>query len=420
MASELRLPKYSVGVGDRFAHQAKAQLAACIKAKDAGIEVAPVWNKSNREHTIIGSEPKNTRVAADAAVKELGWKTPYFLDADHINLKNVERFIAPCDFFTIDVAEEIGKPAKPEDVDAFVERHPELVGEVRIPRIAEPFKTDTAFVKRVANKFLAAVQDAGRIYRFLVEKKGEGKFVPEVSMDETDSPQTPVELLIILAAIADEKIPIQTIAPKFTGRFNKGVDYVGDVKQFAKEFEEDIAAIAFAVQRYGLPENLKLSVHSGSDKFSIYASIHGAMVKFDAGVHLKTAGTTWLEELIGLAEAGGSGLQLAKEVYREAYAHADELTAPYATVIDIDRAKLPTPEEVDRWSSEQFTSALRHDQKNPTYNPSFRQLLHVGFKVAAKMGDRYTKELDEHEDVIAKNVTTNLWDRHIKPVFLGA
>jgi tagaturonate epimerase len=239
-------------------------------------------------------------------------------------------------------------------------------------------------------------------------------------MDETDSPQTPVELLIILAAIADEKIPIQTIAPKFTGRFNKGVDYVGDVKQFAKKFEEDIAAIAFAVQRYGLPENLKLSVHSGSDKFSIYAPIHGAMVKFDAGVHLKTAGTTWLEELIGLAEAGGSGLQLAKDVYREAYAHADELTAPYATVIDIDRAKLPTPEEVDRWSSEQYTSALRHEQKNPAYNPSFRQLLHVGFKVAAKMGDRYTKELDEHEDVIAKNVTTNLWDRHIKPVFLGA
>jgi len=409
-----------VGVGDRFAHQTKAQLAACIKAKDAGVEVAPVWNKSNREHTIIGSEPKNTRVAADAAVKELGWKTPYFLDADHINLKNVERFIAPCDFFTIDVAEEIGKPAKPEDVDAFVARHPELVGEVRIPRIAAPFKTDTAFVKGVANKFLAAVQDAGKIYRFLVEKKGEGKFVPEVSMDETDAPQTPVELLIILAAIADEKIPIQTIAPKFTGRFNKGVDYVGDVKQFAKEFEEDIAAIAFAVQRYGLPENLKLSVHSGSDKFSIYASIHGAMVKFDAGVHLKTAGTTWLEELIGLAEAGGSGLQLAKEVYREAYAHADELTAPYATVIDIDQTKLPKLEEVEKWTSEQYTSALRHDQKNPAYNPSFRQLLHVGFKVAAKMGDRYTKELEEHEDVIAKNVTTNLWDRHIKPVFLGS
>jgi tagaturonate epimerase len=419
MSEGLKLPKFSVGVGDRFAHQAKAQLAACIKAGELGVEVVPVWNKSNREHTIIHSEPTQTRAAADAAVKELGWTKPYFLDADHINLKTVERFLAPCDFFTLDVAEEIGKAAKPEDVEAFVARHPELVGEVTIPHISEPFKTDAAFVTGVANKFLAAVQDAGKIYRFLVEHKGEGKFVPEVSMDETDFPQTPVELLIILAAIADEKIPIQTIAPKFTGRFNKGVDYVGNVAQFSKEFEEDLAAIAFAIDTYGLPSNLKLSVHSGSDKFSIYQAIHDGVKKFGAGVHLKTAGTTWLEELIGLAEAGGSGLEIAKEVYREAYAHSAELRAPYATVIDIDDAKLPTPEEVDGWTSEQFTSALRHDQSNPAYNPSFRQLLHVGFKVAAKMGERYLTALEANEESVARNVTTNLFDRHIRPVFIG-
>src|ERR1700722_4896758 len=419
MSEGLKLPKYSVGVGDRFAHQAKAQLAACIKAEEQGVVVVPVWNKSNREHTIIGTEPSQTRKAADEAGKALGWKHPYFLDADHINLTTVERFIAPCDFFTLDVADEIGKAAKPEDVDAFVARHPELVGTVTIPHIDEPFKTDAAFVTGVANKFLAAVQDAGRIYRFLVEKKGAGNFVPEVSMDETDSPQTPVELLIILAAIADEKIPIQTIAPKFTGRFNKGVDYVGDVPQFTKEFNEDLAAIAFAIKTYGLPENLKLSVHSGSDKFSIYKAIHDAVKRFGSGVHLKTAGTTWLEELIGLAEAGGSGLEIAKEVYAEAYAHREELCAPYATVIDIDPAKLPTPEEVNTWTSEQFTSALRHDQSNPAYNQSFRQLLHVGFKVAAKMGDRYLSALEANEDVVARNVTTNLFERHIKPVFLG-
>ena len=419
MSEALKLPRFSVGVGDRFAHQAKAQLAACIEASKAGVDVVPVWNKSNREHTIIGTEPSQTRAAADAAVKALGWKQPYFLDADHITLKTVDRFVAPCDFFTLDVAEEIGKAAAPEDVDAFVQRHPELVGEVRIPRIAQPFKTGVEFVQLVANKFLAAVQDAGKIYRHLVEVKGEGRFIAEVSMDETDAPQTPVELLIILAAIADEKIPIQTIAPKFTGRFNKGVDYVGDVAQFAKEFEEDLAAIAFAIKRYGLPENLKLSVHSGSDKFSIYSAIHDAVLKFDAGVHVKTAGTTWLEEIVGLAEAGGSGLAIAREVYREAYAHAEELCKPYATVIDIDYAKLPQPEEVDGWSGEQFTSALRHDQRNPAYNPSFRQLLHVGFKVAAKMGDRYLKALEENEAIVAKNVTANLFDRHIKPIFLG-
>jgi hypothetical protein len=415
----LELPKFSIGVGDRFAHQAKAQLAACILAADAGVEVVPVWNKSNREHSIIGTEPVQTRAAADVAVKEMGWGKPYFLDADHINLKTVHRFLDPCDFFTLDVADMIGQPAKAEDVAAFVAAHAELIGTVAIPGIAIPFQTDKAFVEGVANKFLAAVQDAGQIYQFLIVNKGAGRFVPEISMDETDLPQTPVELLIILAMIADQKIPIQTIAPKFTGRFNKGVDYVGDVKQFAKEFEEDLAAIAFAIKKYGLPANLKLSVHSGSDKFSIYKAIHDGAKKFNAGVHLKTAGTTWLEELIGLAEAGGNGLAIAKEVYSEALAHKDELTAPYATVIDIDESKLPTAAEVNGWTSQQYTSALRHDQKNKAYNPSFRQLLHVGFKIAAKMGPRYLDALEANEAMVAKNVTANLWERHIKPVFLG-
>jgi hypothetical protein len=198
------------------------------------------------------------------------------------------------------------------------------------------------------------------------------------------------------------------------------VDYVGDVVQFSQEFSDDVAVIAFAVGRYGLPGNLKLSVHSGSDKFSIYRPIREAMKKFDAGVHLKTAGTNWLEELIGLAEAGGEGLKLAKEIYAEAYAHRDELCAPYAAVIDIDAAKLPAPGEVNRWSSDQFVSALRHDPKSPAYNSSIRQLLHVGFKVAAKLGDRYLSLLRAEEPTIARNVTTNLFERHIKPLFLGA
>ena len=417
---ELQLPRFSVGVGDRFAHQAKAQLAACVLAAKAGVEVVPVWNKSNREHIIIGSEPSETRIAADAAVKALGWTQPYFVDADHINLKTVSRFLQPCDFFTIDVADLIGQPAKDEDARAFLKKHPELLGEVTIPGISEPFHTDETFVSGVANQFLAAVQQAGVIYRMLFEDKGAGRFVAEISMDETDRPQSPVELLIILAAIADEEIAIQTIAPKFTGRFNKGVDYVGDKARFAKEFEEDLAAIAFAVRTYGLPENLKLSVHSGSDKFSIYKVIHDAVTKTGAGVHLKTAGTTWLEELIGLAEAGGEGLALAKEVYADAFAHRTELCQPYATVIDIDPSKLPGPDVVTGWTSNEFTSALRHNQSDAAYNQSFRQLLHVGFKVAAKMGDRYLKALEANEEIVAKNVTTNLFERHIRPVFLGA
>ncbi len=419
MDSALLLAKYSIGVGDRFSHQGKAQLHACVLAAERGVEVIPVWNKSNREHTIIGSAPASARAAADQAVKALRWTKPYFVDADHINIKTVDKFIDACDFYTIDVADLIGQASDAGAVEAFVKRHPELVGELRIPGVDQPFRISTDAVVRVAGKYLAAVQEAGVIYRHIQQKKGKGQFITEVSMDETDSPQTPVELLIILAAVADQGIAIQTIAPKFTGRFNKGVDYVGDLEKFSEEFSSDIAAIAFAIRQYGLPGSLKLSVHSGSDKFSIYAPIHRAIKKFDAGVHLKTAGTTWLEELIGLAEAGGEGLDMAKEIYAEAYAHRAELCAPYATVIDIDPAKLPSPSAVAQWSSEQFVSALRHNPKCPGYNNSLRQLLHVGFKVAAKMGTRYIDLLSVMETTIAKNVTENLFTRHIKPVFIG-
>ncbi len=419
MSKYLLLGKFSFGMGDRFAHQGRAQLGACVLAAKLGAEIVPVWNKSNREHTLIGTEPSSLRAEADAAVKALGWKKPYHVDADHIRLETVDRFIAPSDFFTIDVADSIGKPADPKSVKAFVDRHPELAGKIIIPNIARPFETTRADVERIAGKYLLAVQDAGKIYRHIAQAKGGANFITEVSMDETDSPQTPPELLIILAALADEKIPIQTIAPKFTGRFNKGVDYVGDVKQFEKEFNEDLAVIAFAIKQYGLPASLKLSVHSGSDKFSIYAPIRRALKKFNAGLHLKTAGTTWLEEVIGLAEAGGDGLALAKEIYSDALDHVDELCAPYATVIDIDRKKLPAKETVSGWTSEQYVSALRHDQKNKAFNPSFRQLLHVGFKIAAKKGERYLNALKKHEAVIAKNVTGNLFERHMKPLLLG-
>src|SRR5271163_1951638 len=256
------LSKFSIGVGDRFAHQAKAQLEACILASNEGIDVIPVWNKSNREHTIIGSEPASTRAAADTAVKALGWTKPYFCDADHINLATVDRFLAPCDFYTIDVADSIGKPAEQSSIDAFVKRHPELIGAIRLSGAEQNIGINPALLRNTAARFLFAVQEAGKIYRKIEAAKGKGNFIPEVSMDETESAQTPAELLIILAAIADEGIPIQTIAPKFSGRFNKGVDYVGDVAQFKHEMALDMAAIRYAVNEYGLPANLKLSVHS--------------------------------------------------------------------------------------------------------------------------------------------------------------
>lgn len=418
MTAQLYSGRFSLGVGDRFARQASAQLKACILAADAGVEVIPVWNKSNREHTIVGSVPESVRAAAETAVRQLGWDRPFHVDADHINLETVDRFIDSSDFFTIDVAKAIGQSTSPQEIDEFTKRHSELLKPFTLST-GESLTISEHSVRQSVAKFLYAAQEAGKIYRRIEKGKGEGSFIAEVSMDETESPQSPAELLVILAALADEKIPLWSIAPKFIGQFNKGVDYVGDVTEFEKQFRTDLAVLSWAIGAYGFPTELKLSVHSGSDKFSLYPVIHRALCDTGAGIHVKTAGTTWLEELIGLAEAGGDGLSLAKDIYNDAVAHREELCAPYASVIDIDASKLPSASTVYRWSSEEYLTALRHDPGCVDYNPSFRQLLHVGYKVAAKMGTRYLHMLDECKETISNNVTTNLFERHIRPLFLG-
>lgn len=413
----MKIGKYSFGVGDRFSHEGVAQLKALLKAeKEYGVSFVPVWNKSNREHQIVGTEPMQTRKEADAAVKALGYEGQYFVDADHINLNNVDRFIEASDFFTIDVADYIGKAADPKDIDAFVEANRRFIGTVEIPGI-EPIEVSEEQVRTIAQRYLFAVQEAGRIYRHIEAAKGADNFVTEVSMDEVEDPQTPLEILFILSALASEKVPAQTIAPKFTGRFNKGVDYRGDLAQFEKEFEQDLLVIDYAVKEFGLMENLKLSIHSGSDKFSIYPIMGKLITKYDKGIHIKTAGTTWLEENIGLAVADPQALALAKKIYVNALERMEELTVPYATVIDVDVDSLPSPQEVESWDAATYARTMRHNQSDPLYNQSFRQLIHVSYKIAAELGDEYYPALEKHSDVIEEQVIENICERHIKILF---
>lgn len=416
------LEKYSIGMGDRFGRQGQAQLRAVMDAQAKGASVTPVWNKSFREHSLIGTAPSDVRKEADAAVAALGWKGAYRVDADHVGLKVVDGFIKDCDFFTLDVADFIGKPdhVLPEpEVKAFVERCRGLCGELALPGLGRKIAVSADGIAGAARKFVPAVREAARLYRHIAKARGAGTFVTEVSMDETEQPQTPSDMLVILAAIADEKIPAQTVAPKFTGRFNKGVDYVGDLKQFAREFEEDVAVIRYAVEHFGLPSGLKLSVHSGSDKFSLYPIMRRVLAATSTGVHLKTAGTTWLEEVAGLAQAGGDGLDLARRIYREAHGRMAELSKPYATVIDIKADRLPKPDEVERWDGKAFVSALEHNPSSRAFSPDLRQLVHVSFKVAAEMGQVYLSALDRHSSVIGERVRLNLLDRHLRPLFVG-
>ncbi len=413
----MQIGKFSFGIGDRFAHQGEAQLQAFIMARQKGLDVTPVWNKSNREHTTVNSQPVETRKEADNAVRNLKWDGSWFVDADHINMGNVDRYIDSSDFFTIDVADYIGQKASEEDLNSFIENNSDFEGELIIPGIEGSFKVSKETLRLIGEKFLLAIREAAKIYRHIESAKGKNNFITEISMDEVSQSQSPLELFFILSAISAEGVPVQTIAHKFSGRFNKGVDYEGDADQFAEEFEQDLMVIDFAVKKFNLPGNLKLSVHSGSDKFSIYPVMGSLIRKHDKGIHVKTAGTTWLEEMTGMAMAEGSALDLAKRIYSEALKQFDELCKPYSTVIDINKDNLPSPEEVSSWDGTRFADALRHDPANPSYNSDLRQLIHVSYKIAAGMGNAYTDMLVRHKEIIARQVTDNIYYRHFTRIF---
>ena len=415
----MELERYSIGIGDRFGFECTAQLRALQKAIADGVRIVPVWNKSNREHLIAKTVPEAARKAADKAVQTCGWTDSYYIDADHIGTATVDGFLSSHNFFTIDVADYIGKAKQNLSTDSFHAAIGQYKGSLDIPGMKSPLQVTDAILGGFARKYLYAISEAGAVYRHIAGKKGAESFVVEISMDEAQSPQTPVELLLILAAIAQEAIPVQTIAPKFRGAFLKGVDYVGDLEQFTREFHDDLAVIAFAVNHFNLPRNLKLSIHTGSDKFSLYPIMHEAIKSMDTGIHLKTAGTTWLEELGGLAASGGAGLSFAKEIYQTSYERFDELCSPYLAVIHIEKHQIPSPLKVASWSSDEFVQALRHDPMCRSYNPNLRQLLHLGFKIAAETGPRFAELLAENRDAVEENVTLNLYDRHIRPLFLG-
>ncbi len=409
-----KIEKYSFGIGDRFTMQGKAQLKAIIEANKLGFPVVPVWNKSNREHQIVKTKPSDTWKEAVEATKALRYSESWYVDADHINLKSVDGYIDYSNFFTLDVADAIGNRADKEESAAMLDKLGSFRGELEIPGIDQAFRVTDDLLQGIVNSFYSAVKEASLIYERIREGHKSGDFITEVSMDEVEQAQTPVELFFILMMISHFNIPAQTIAPKFTGRFNKGVDYVGDIELFRKEFEQDLLVIDYAVKQFGLPDNLKLSVHSGSDKFSIYPLIGELIRKHDKGIHVKTAGTTWLEEVIGLAMAGGEALEMAKHIYVKAFERMEELCGPYASVIEIEQDQLPTPDTVMRWNGKKFADTLRHIPGHPDYDPMFRQLIHVGYKVASELAGEFISMLEKYSEIIGEQVTENILERHIK------
>jgi hypothetical protein len=191
------LGKYSFGLGDRFGHQGNAQLKAIIAASEKGIDITPVWNKSNREHLTIGTQPSDVRIEADTVTRNAGFKRPYFVDADHIKFDTVDRFIGCSDFFTIDVASYIGKKANKEEINEFMIRAERYSGVLNIAGPKLSLETSKSQIRQIAEKYLFAAKKAHEIYSKIESIKGKGNFITEVSMDEVAKPQTPVELFFI-------------------------------------------------------------------------------------------------------------------------------------------------------------------------------------------------------------------------------
>lgn len=414
------LNRYSFGTGDRFGRQGVAQLKAVLKSKELfKVEITPVWNKSNREHQIIGSSPHSVRSEADQAVAELSWNGTYYVDADHITINTVDRFLDCSNFFTLDVVNSIGVKPSPELTEKFIGLNEYLIGRLSIDGIEGDFDVDKTFLTNWANQFLNAIEAARDLFEYIRLNYNGEVCLFEVSMDEVKKPQSPIELFFILKTLGDFGVKANTIAPKFTGQFYKGVDYEGEIEKFCSEFEQDILVIKHAIKHFDLPEDLKLSVHSGSDKFSLYPHIHRIIHKHNAGLHLKTAGTTWLEEAIGLAASGGAGLEMVKKIYSEAYQRFDELTGPYLTVTDIRFDSLPKPAEFADWDGKKIVNALEHNTANPGFHYGLRQFFHCSYKIAAEEGEAFIRLLEKNSSEIGQRVTENLFLRHIKPLYIG-
>src|SRR5690554_7526856 len=184
-----QLSKYSIGMGDRFAHQASYQLKAVVEATQKGFDISPVWNKSNREHTTIGSAPADARKAVEATIKEMGWNKLYFVDADHINLDTVDRFMDSSDFFTIDVASYIGKQGDCAKKEDFLAKMKPYIGSFNIPGIARAIEVTQAQVSAIADQYLYAACMGARPIKKLQQQKARATSSPKYRWTRCRTPR---------------------------------------------------------------------------------------------------------------------------------------------------------------------------------------------------------------------------------------
>jgi hypothetical protein len=401
----------SAGSGDRLGLATPGHLRA---ARGTGI-FPFLAQQSIREMTRTGRTAQNVMDDASWGVFQEGWREGFGSDADHLKTTEDIDNCAAAGFtlYTIDPGAHVDNAAHTDPVSVLKEKYAALpwqelesssqdlskiyvgrefvLGDGLIVTLSEPQ------LWRAAAKYGRAILHTVSMYRHLVSKMGTRPFELEVSVDETDTPTAPHEHLFVASELKRLGVKWVSLAPRYVGRFEKGVDYIGDLGVF----EQDIRWHA-AIARYCGP--YKLSLHSGSDKFSVYPLV----VKYTGDlVHLKTAGTSYLEALRAIA---GVDPAFFRAVLAFAFERYEEDKASYH--VSADMTRVPKPDKLA-------------DGDLPSVLDLFdgRQLLHVTFgsvltartaSGAFRFRDRLLAILDANEEAHYAVIKTH-FDKHLAP-----
>ena len=358
----------SAGCGDRLGLATPGHIQA-LRAVSGTI--APIWaQQSMRENARTGRSPQDVMDDALWGVFQEGWRDAWGADADHLKTPEDIDYCAAAGFtwYTFDPRDHVDNDAEEDAVEVLEEKYRALPWDALASTAEDTRKAyvgrewrlegytlglNEEDLLRAACKYGRALAHLAAMYRHLAAVMGDRPFEVEVSVDETETPTKPHEHLYIATELKRLGLEWTSLAPRYIGRFEKGVDYIGDLGAFEETFAQHVA-IAKAVGPY------KLSLHSGSDKFSIYpiaARLAGDLV------HLKTAGTSYLEALRAVARVDPA---LFREILAFAIEHYEEDKASYHVSADV--AKMIAPDSV---SDEALPDVLNQFDT--------RQALHVTF-----------------------------------------
>jgi hypothetical protein len=396
----------SFGFGDRIGNATPGHIQAMRVTGSEGV-IAPIFaQQSVRENTRTGRTPQQVMDDAMWGIFQEGWRLPWGADADHVKeVEDLAPFVAAgYTFYTIDPSDYVDNEAHtaaPDALRAKVAALPwDTLGgsyeELRARYCDKPFKIDGMTLEfdettllRALGKYGRALDHTARIAAALQKQRGDQSFDLEMSVDETDTPTSAHEHFFIANELNARNIPVASLAPRFVGKFQKGVDYMGDLK----EFESELARHAAIMEYFG---SYKLSVHTGSDKFSIYPIV----AKYTGGhVHVKTAGTSYLEALRVMTTLNP---ELFRKMLDDARSHFEHDRKSY--FLDAVLEKVPTGASV-------------RDADLPALLDQFdsRQVLHVAFgTILTSYGDEIRAALADNMDDYRSGLERH-FTRHLQP-----